>query len=229
MLRKTLTILAVSTMMVGVAACEDDLLTAQPEPSETVFENPEPTIELEDEIGFGERNNENVDIVENGITEDIPTEGEAGYLYLVLESSTTYALTQEGLIERVYTDGVETLTVYTLPTRNGLTVYRLTDGNSLMEVEPETSTLEYLKKTLIESENKDCVTRLNYSEFVVSVNSEETGEVVATYTVNVREGTITDVFVQMFNSAGDMEASNHVNLQYGFTNEDVADFPTVEN
>jgi len=221
MFKKILTISAVAVLTITVTACEEDLLTANPE--ETVFENPEPTIEIEDEIGFGERNNEDVDIVEDAAPV-IPTEGDKAYLYLVLDSSIAYAAESEGSIETIYDNGEPTLTLYNLPESNGVNTYLVNDDNELELVDSDTSTLNYLKKVLIESQDEDCVSRLNYSEFVVSVTNDD-NIVEGTYTVNVREGIATDIFVQQYDETGGSSSANHINIQYGFTDEDVANFP----
>jgi hypothetical protein len=189
-----------------------------------VVPNMENTVDVIEDVGFGEQNNQDVELTDGGITVSPPTEGDAGYMYLVLESSINAVAENEGTLELYHVDGEEEFRLYLLPDgREGITVNRVNENNELEKVDSLTSTLFYLKD-FIEKSDGNCVTQLGLTEYFVIANYD-TGEIKETYDVNIRGGLVSDIKIEFHAKDMTVLSSRHLHIQYGLTDEDVAQLP----
>ncbi len=221
MMKNTYTFVLFSILMLFISGCDENA-TYTTEGNEEPFPNLEETYE---DKGFGEQNNQNVDITDGSLNGEPPVEGEAAYVYLVLESSINFVNENEGTIEFYYVEGEEQLRLYLLPERQGITVYRVNEEFLLEPVEAETSTLYYLKQYLEENNFENIVVGSLTEYTINSVNSA--GLKTETYMLNISDGIISDVKIDSYDDSGNIVASRHLHIQYGLTDDDVAQLQKI--
>lgn len=220
MMKNTYTFVLFSLLMLFLSGC-DETVTSNVDATEAAPTSLEP---IDEETGFGEQNNEDVDITDGGLTVEPPVEGETAYVYLVLESSINLINESEGTIEFYYIEGEEQFRLYLFPERQGVTVYRVSEESSLEPVEAETSTLYYLKQYL-EQNNFENIVVGSGTEYTVNIVNGS-GETTETYTLNINEGIISDAKIDSYDDSGGVTVSRHMHIQYGLTDEDVALLPS---
>jgi hypothetical protein len=224
MMRKIYPVSILSLTVLLLAGCGETENVPQ---TIEIIPNNETVDEIED-VGFGEQNNEDVELTDGSMVVSPPTEGDAGYVYLVLESSLNTVSENEGTLELYYVEGEEEFRLYLMPdSREGITVNRVNENQELEKVDSSTSTLIYLKN-FIEQSDGDCVTQLSLTEYEI-VNKYDTGEIKETYLLNIRGGIITDIQIQFHDKDMTVLSSRHLNIQYGLTDEDVAQLPPTSS
>lgn len=221
---KTLTL-----MLAGVI-----LLTGCEEPAtvEQTVEKEEETILVEEtitetpvennDVGFFNKNLEDIVETDGQRQGTIPTEEDDIYVYVILESSIVNMSENSGGVERIFTNGEKILTFYHIPASQGnMDVYKKEPNTTVEQVDPNVAILQEMRNILLNGNY--AMLKIDDTQYGIIVEADNKS---TSYRLNIFNNVVSDVLVETL-TGSTVDNSWHINIQYGLTDDDVAVFENI--